>query len=219
MPGIPLQHTYTIDGHFIDYCIVSLHANPNCAIALVKKISTRQVFRWRGTSSIAGSIFLAQNWDLLPGNNFPLRFPKRKQRALTSPSTFLTKSLFCMAIVKQYEELTFADKVYNLHIRHRQDIKALLIFMATHITWLLEKPDRIHIDCPCNDGPQWTDILATLESDIGHQFDDYAERPAFFMETFSKGKNQCFFLACIRRFRDITHRPIFKKAIQYWFDC
>jgi hypothetical protein len=124
-----------------------------------------------------------------------------------------------MALLRQFEELSIADKVYHLHTRHTKDIKAFLYFMTEHIIWLLEDDQRINIPCPCTDGPSWSDLLPVLHSDKANHYDDYVERPAYFIQALATGKNKYFFLYGIRQYRDLTSNPIFKKAIQYWFDC
>lgn len=124
-----------------------------------------------------------------------------------------------MAFTKQYEELTVPEKVYQLHTRHTNDIKALLYFLTAHIVWLLEDEQRINIPCPSELGPSWSDVLSTLHRDIADHYDDYVERPAYFNQALATGKNQYFFLYAIRQYRDLTSNPHFKRAIQYWFDC
>lgn len=123
-----------------------------------------------------------------------------------------------MALVKPYAELTHADKIYLLHSLFPQDIKAVLIFIADRIELLLQQPDKIMIDWEINEGPSWTDILASLSQHIQVRFDELVENKYRFVNTFSKGYNQFFFLDCITVYSCLCKNGNFRKALEFFFD-
>lgn len=124
-----------------------------------------------------------------------------------------------MAIVKRFEELTQADKIYLLHSLFPQDIKALLIFIAARIPWVLQKPEaRIFVECPTDLGPNWYDVLESLSLHIELNFDTLLDQKSQFVETFSKGKNQYFFMDCLIAYIDKSNNHAFRKCLEFLFD-
>lgn len=123
-----------------------------------------------------------------------------------------------MVIVKPYAELTHAEKLLLLHALFPQDIKAFLIFLAERIEKLLLKPDHIMMDWNIKDGPSWPDLLHSLAEHIGQSFDELVVNKEHFVNTFSKGHNQFFFLDSIQVYSTLCSNETFRKAIEFLFD-
>jgi hypothetical protein len=165
-------------------------------------------------SSFCGSYFLAKNLGWPPGNNFTLRFPKRKERGPPAADYSPTQFPF-MEQSNTFDALSFEKKTCVLHIWFPDTMKDLLTSIDRYVKHWLTKTAFLKHNWVCEDitAEKWIELLQALNDHIDALRPFMENDPLQLTQPFSVGYFKTFFLTRLREYLKTECKDKLFKAI------